>query len=588
MEKEYLFWDSNGREFSMDAIQNLMNSDTNVTPDTDIQKWLTDKGYTWREKNENDPKGFEFKDITQEQFDNFADENEAAKILKNIYGDKFEFTVPGFWAGGVGKDYIKVKSHDTGRAHNIYLNTEFNQSSRFRQDSLKDKNLSGEFDSLLEWMKAEDSNDSEIIAKVNLDKNYGITNPITLLESPEYEPIVVSEKAIEGKYYDTSEGKHYQFKDGKYIEVAEGVTEPIQLNFEETQMMISTAASIMDAILLNPQQFTDPKTGEALPIENTGDIQRTQDYEPYHEAIGRIVKNELKKVFFSGDEKTLQMYMGDDVLSAELAAKYKDMEIDPEVLTQLVGVGSPVFEEGLEKIKGTTIKNNAQTTLQDKEISLEAIRPEILQNIRDTFYGRQNQNGKNRVNLVTAQDQLVKNIKAEKEKKAKIEGEYKEGKDKDKEYINKIKNIDNRILEYEKSLAITRNKISNLPTELLLDEKGEYVGAADVKEENRLRQQNALSTIYKEQGGASISTAENLDNVFDIYTNQRLLLQRDALNDYITLDLSKNFTEDGESKKGGFMLRQYRDRIIKYSDPSIEKLTYKFQYIKLMIWDYLK
>ena len=108
MEKEYLFWNSNGRQFSQEEIFEIFSSDENTPSDTQLNaKWLKDNGYTWREKTDKDHSGFQFVDLTQEQFNNFADEEEAVKVLKDIYGDKFDFSIPGFWGGGVGQDYIK-------------------------------------------------------------------------------------------------------------------------------------------------------------------------------------------------------------------------------------------------------------------------------------------------------------------------------------------------------------------------------------------------------------------------------------------------------------------------------------------------
>ena len=567
MEKEWIFWNSNGRQFSQEEIANIFSSDEDTPSGAQLDaKWLQDRGYTWREKTDKDHSGFQFVDLTEEQFNNFADEEEAAKVLKNIYGDKFEFSVPGFWDGGVGQDKIQVKSKG-GRTHNLYLNTEFNQSSRFKQDSLKDKDLPGAYNKLIEWMNLDDAQDAEGMAQVKLDEAYGITNPITLFESPEFERIVKSEDAEEGKYYNTSEGKHYQFKDGEYIEVVKEVKQPVQLNFEDTKMIIDRASSIMDAILQNPQNFTDPKTGDALPLDNSGKIKRSLDYEPYHEEIGRILKNELKKVFFSGDVNNIQMYMGNDTVSNELAAQWDGMEIDSEVLTKLVGVGSPVFQAGLDKIDPDNKVKNAQITLGDKDIDIQnAVGFQIL-NSQTVLYNGKNQTQKNIIKLNYNRNKLNKDIKKEQNKLKELEEEYKEGegKEKDEKYTGKVKAIKERIESYKLRLAETKSKLAGIASERLLDDDLQYVGADDVKrEEKELREAGAIATIVKEQGRAALSTGENLDNLYELYVTQRSLLQRDALNDYITLDLSKNFTEDGKATSAGFTLREYRDNIIKY------------------------
>ena len=552
MEKEWIFWNSNGRQFSQEEIANIFSSDEDTPPGAQLDaKWLQDKGYTWREKTDKDHSGFQFVDLTQEQFNNFADEEEAVKVLKDIYGDKFDFSIPGFWGGGVGQDYIKVKSHNTGRTHDLYLNTEFNQSSNWKQQSLADKNLPEEYNNLLDWMKLEDAKDGEGIAQKELEEKYNIDNAITLIPTPVEQEVVPMTKA---EWMGEGEFKMPE----KPV-----VKEPIQLSFEDTEMIISRAASIMDAILQNPQNFTDPKTGERLPLDNTGKIKRMQDYEPYHVEIGRILKNELNKVFFSGDKNNLQMYMGDDVISEELAAKFEGMEIDPEVLTKLVGVGSKVFKQGLDKIEENNTLQNAQTALGDLDLEIENYIPLAIKNSEDVFYNQKNQNQKNIIDLNKKKEELLNNIKQEQDNLNLIEEKYKE-KEKDKDYTAKVEAIKRRIEGYKLDLSTTRSALAELP-ERLLDDEGEYVGADDVKrEEEELRKTSAIATIVQEHGNTAISTAENIENLYKVYVTNRSLLQRDALNDYITLDLSRNFTEEGEYQGAGFMLREYRRKIIEY------------------------
>ena len=526
MEKEYLFWDSDGRELSMDAIQNLWDSDTNKSSDTDIGQWLTTKGYTWREKDS--AKAPLFKDISQDEFDNFVNEDTAVKILNRKYGDKYKFRVPTM----PGVDFITATSDHTGETHKIPLNTQYNQENFWDNSLLNAANLDESYTELIDWMEGINSNNPEVKAQSDLNK-LNITQPITLI--PPQEEIQNLETGLSGAQLDYK---------------------PLTLTYTDTNIITKAANAIFQNILQYPQNYKDPKTDTSLPLENNEKMMKRQDYEAYDEELARILKSEISKMFFSGDSSAMQMYVGNQEEANALTAKFKGYEMSSEDLTTMFGVGSPLFKDGLANVETNREKFNHQAVLKNPDTDLKNRVVPSKTHMEEYFYNNKDQGEKNRIDLIKERDRLSNNIVVEEANSKTLIEKYKD-KDKDKDYNTKIKAIENRVANYKAELAINDAKLAELP-ETFLDEKGIYRGIDNVRTEA------ALAGIKEENGATSISTRENIDNITENYIEQRLLFQKDALNDYITLDLSKNFTEGGAPKEAGFMLREYRNRIIKY------------------------
>jgi len=535
MEKEYLFWDSKGRQYNMENIQNLWTSDANKSSDTDIRQWLIDKGYTWREKDST--KAPLFKDISQDEFNNFVNEDTAVKILNRKYGDKYEFKVPTM----PGVDFITGTSNYTGETHKIPLNTQYNQENFWDNSLLNATNLDESYTDLIEWMEGINSNNPEVKAQHDLNK-LNITQPITLI--PAQEEVQNLETGLSGATLDYK---------------------PLTLTYADTQIIANEANAIFQNILQYPQNYKDPKTDTSLPLDNTGKMMKRQDYEAYDEELARILKSEISKMFFSGDSSAIQMYIGNQEEADALAAKFKGYEMSSEDLTTMFGVGSPLFKLGLANVETNTEKSNWNTVLGNTDTEIKNMVSTSKINWEEFEYNRLDQGEKNRADLIKERDKLSNNIVVEEANTKALIEKYKD-KDKDKDYNTKIKAIENRVANYKAELAINDAKLAKLP-ETLLDEKGIYKGIDNVRTEA------ALAGIKEENGATSISTRENIDNITENYIEQRLLFQKDALNDYITLDLSKNFTEGGTPKEAGFFLREYRNKIIKYLNDNNISIT---------------
>ena len=561
MNEEYQFIDTAGWTYTVDDIDRILQTaldNKEIPVNTSFEKWLKKEGFKVHKVGKKGKKALEhitreafdniprekdstkaplFKDISQDEFNNFVNEDTAVKILNRKYGDKYEFKVPTM----PGVDFITGTSNYTGETHKIPLNTQYNQENFWDNSLLNATNLDESYTDLIDWMEGINSNNPEVKAQHDLNK-LNITQPITLI--PAQEEVQNLETGLSGATLDYK---------------------PLTLTYADTQIITNEANAIFQNILQYPQNYKDPKTDTSLPLDNTGKMMKRQDYEAYNEELARILKSEISKMFFSGDSSAIQMYIGNQEEADALAAKFKGYEMSSEDLTTMFGVGSPLFKLGLANVETNTEKSNWNTVLGNTDTEIENMVSTSKKNWEEFEYNKLDQGEKNRADLIKERDKLSNYIRVEEANTETLIEEYKE-KDKDEDYNKKIKAIEDRIAKYKADLAINNAKLAKLP-ETLLDEKGIYKGIDNVRTEA------ALAGIKEENGATSISTRENIDNITENYIEQRLLFQKDALNDYITLDLSKNFTEGGEPKAAGFMLRQYRDRIIKYLNDNNISIT---------------
>jgi hypothetical protein len=499
-------WTYTGQEIT--GMYERAKENNEISQDTSLKNWLKSQPFTVKEKVAK-PK---FENISREQFDNNSEEN-LVPVLKQIYGDSIDIEEI---AGGI--DAIKVKDKNSNLWNEIVLNTQYNRDGggmlggwTWGPSTLNLENAPNAYDNFLNFLKQIDP------GAIEADKNL----------SPDYK------KYLTDRYEASQKAKKIEdlninYNTGIYTlnEIRTAGTErtkPLKnMDYEErvnTMDNIATMASnLWTDILANPESYG-----------------LTQD------AVANASINTLDEASLSsGQMQDLNTVVWEN-LNKELAGM--NMWIDEESFQDNFSAWTPVFQMGEAGVKSKIAKQNFNASAQAGTLPDELGLLQSMDTNIETLFTTQNPDLKPRITIIKDLNLIQSEIE-------KIQLQINElDPVKDEKKLNALTNQYNK---FKTQYFATKQKLDKLEDQdpLQYDYTGQRPEDSNVSEQKWQRLAAATTEIEIENGVNNLSELTNITAYYNNLKKQRLMIQQDAANEIVSIDLNKlnlNLNAEGEA-----------------------------------------
>ena len=495
-------WTYTGQEIT--GMYERAKENNEISQDTSLKSWLKSQPFTVKEKAVA-PK---IKGISREQFDNNSEEN-LVPVLKQLYGDDIDIEEI---AGGI--DAIKVKDKHSNLWNEIVLNTQYNRDGGNIFSGLSNLNLEdapNAYDNFQAFLKQISP------GAIEADENL----------SPDYK------KYLTDRYETSQKAKKIEdlninYNTGIYTlnEIRTAGTKPTQplknMDYEErinTMDNIATMASnLWTDILANPESYG-----------------LTQD------AVANASINTLDEASLSsGQMQDLNTVVWEN-LNKELAGM--NMWIDEESFQDNFSAWTPVFQMGEADVKSKIAKQNFNASAQAGTLPDELGLLQSMDTNIETLFTTKNPDLKPRITIIKDLNLIQSEIE-------KIQLQINElDPVKDEKKLNALTNQYNK---FKTQYFATQQKLDKLEDQdpLQYDYTGQRPEDSNVSEQKWQRLAAATTEIEIENGVNNLSELTNITAYYNNLKKQRLMIQQDAANEIVSIDLNKlnlNLDTEGEA-----------------------------------------